>query len=228
MRGLILLALMGIALLSGVNHAEAYDRVGYRYKVRYSDFDRGFYRTYGYAETCYTEYRYASTRTTCYDVAPYDYVYVQEQTYYDSYGRRYTRVTVYRDQSGYYPVAYYNVYRDNSYRSYVVYREYYSSSHYYYTSYRTYYHTSYTTVWTVNLNWDNWETKVFVGAYTSLLGLDLLVNSNSDLGTAVGAALFIVGKAKKAEGYKQRASELQKGIAEAQKDGSANALENLN
>ena len=219
---------LAVLVIGGIaGSAEAYDRTGYRYKVRYVDFDRGFYQTYNYSETCYSEYSYGMTRTTCYDVAPYDYVYVQEQTYYDSMGHRYTRVTVSRDEFGYRPVAYYNVYHDSSVRSRVVYREYNDDYGYYhhYHHYRDDYY--YNTYWVVDLNWDNWETKVFLGAYTSLLGVDLIVNSHNDVGTLVGVGLFVVGKLKKASGLAQRASELQQGIEAAKKANAANTFENL-
>ena len=213
-------------VIAGASTSQAYDRTGYRYKAKYSDFDRGFSRTYGYTDECYTEYRRHSTRTTCYDMDPYEYVYVQEQVYYDSYGRRYTRVTTYRDEYGSRPIAYYDCYEDSGYGRRVVSREYYDDG-YYYGGHRHWQHEHYTTVWVVNLDWNQWETKVFVGAYTSLLGIDILVHSNGGIDTLIGAGLVILGKLKKHQGLEQRASELQKGIDAAQKEHSLDTFETV-
>lgn len=225
MKKLGLIFVLFSVLVGGVA-AQAYDRVGYRYKVRYVDFDRGFSRTYDYREVCYTDYRWYETRTTCYDVEPSSYVYVQEQIYYDSYGRMYTRVTVYREPNGGYPIAYYNVYEDSSFGRRVVYREYYPTYGYYH-SHRYYRSEYYATYWVVNLDWDQWETKVFIGTWTALLGWDLLVHSDSDLGKIIGALAIATGKIKKAQGFDEASTELQKNIDAGRNDSGANTLESL-
>jgi hypothetical protein len=203
------------------DQSEAYERNGYRYRVRHSHFSRGFartYRWYGSYEYCYSDYRYGGYRHTCIDIPPHSDVFVQEQRVVRN-GVVYTRVLVYRDRYDNDPYVEYYV-SDG----YVYHRRYYYN-HYYYG--RPYYHPHYRTYWVVDVEWDDWEEKLFWGTFDIVLGVDILADADTTGEVIIGGALIVLGAKKKAQGHEQRATELQVAIEQEKQDESAESFENV-
>ncbi|MBS1962449.1 MAG: hypothetical protein JST04_09550 [Bdellovibrionales bacterium] len=210
-----MLAIVALTAVAPTAHAGD-GRRGYRYRTTYRQWDGGFHRYYGYSESCTTTYHPGWTSSTCYNVAPTDYVYVQEQILDD--GR--SRVTVYADDNyDKSPFVEYYVQHNE-----VVYRRYYDGWGY---PHDVYYSRSYvTTEWAIN--WDSGWGKILGGLEVAAIGASIA--SNGDKASQyVGAGIALSGSISMSFGSAQlkKESDLEKAI-KAQAEQKNEATDVLN
>jgi len=192
-RSLSILMLTLTALTTFAPAAEAgRPRPIHRYRATYRQFDGGFYHSYGYRETCTTRYNGSWSSTTCYNIRPTEYVYIQEQITEDGH----SRVQVYRNQDDKSPFVEYNVYHNV-----VEHRHYYDGWGYAHDDY--YSRTYVSTEWAIN--WDSGWGKIVGGFEVGAIGTSVILNSASDdTGSkVVGGLLLGSGIASSISGAKQ-------------------------
>ena len=209
----VLMSAVVVATFASAAPAHAHNRdVAFRYKTTYSEFDRGFYDTYGYREqrcandgwgnyTCFDRTRVAHESS---------YIWIEEEWYHDGY----KRVVVYdRDPQVYFgnPYASYYVYDYGGYRRVERRELYYGPT---YTYYDDWYYRDHYTVW-VELDWNDPWTNLVVGAYTALVGVDILAHAHDNVDVAVGVASLGLAASSSwsAHEHAKRNSDLQKQIA---------------